>query len=760
MDGTMYNVMNWPEIEAIVYAEHSNPHSILGAHKVEDGYLISCFFPRAKSVILQMHENQKYEMECIDKEGFYSILIQVESKPFYTYSVTYDTGQVVKAFDPYNFDQIIKKEELKLFEKGVHYTIYERLGAHRMIINGIEGIFFAVWAPKALRVSVVGDFNLWDGRRHPMRQLGESGIYELFIPQLPFGEIYKYEIKVKGGMNILKADPYAYQAELRPATASITCDIDSFQWTDKYWLEGRADKNSKEKPMIIYEVHLGSWKKPSIEGDSAFYNYRELAPMLAEYVIEMGYTHIELLPIMEHPLDASWGYQVTGYYAATARHGSPQDFMYFMNYMHEKGIGVILDWVPAHFPRDAHGLANFDGTCVYEHQDPRRGAHPHWGTLIYNYGKPQVSNFLIANGLFWIEKFHADGIRMDAVASMLYLDYGKEEGEWIPNKYGGKENLEAMEFLKHFNSIVKKRAPGVLVMAEESTAWEGVTKPVEKKGLGFDYKWNMGWMNDFTDYMRTDPLFRKGKHGELTFSMVYAYSEDFILVLSHDEVVHGKCSMIHKMPGNMTDKFANLRIAYGFMMAHPGKKLLFMGQEFAQLTEWNEKISLQWGLLERREHRQMQQYVKVLNRFYKTYPCLYEEDCNYDGFQWISNLDADNSTVSFVRKSQKRKEVLLFVFNFTPIRHSKFRVGVPFHGRYQEVFNSDCEEYGGKTVNISRSKLSKEREWDGREESIEMILPSLGMVVFQCFEIKKEMKKKESQLERIIEEKDRKKILM
>ena len=743
MDDALYNEMNWPEIEAIVYSEHDNPHHILGATKIDTGYLIHSFFPDAKSVEVLLKNKERFTMECTDEAGMFSVIIPGESMPEYTYVVTYSNNTSVEVIDPYNFEQVIKEEDIALFSKGIHYTIYEKLGAHKMTLQGVEGVLFAVWAPNAVRVSVVGDFNLWDGRRHPMRRLGDSGIFELFLPTLSDGEVYKYEIKVKGGLPILKSDPYGYRSELRPANASIVYDLSQYNWNDSKWMENRKNSDTSKQPMVIYEVHLGSWKKPIKDSDSSFYNYRELAPMLAEYVIQMGYTHIELLPIMEHPLDASWGYQVTGYYAVTSRFGTPEDFMYFMDYMHQKGIGVILDWVPAHFPRDAHGLATFDGTCLYEHKDPRQGSHPHWGTLIYNYGRPQVSNFLIANALFWFEKFHADGIRMDAVASMLYLDYGKENGEWIANQYGGNENLEAIELLKHLNSVAKKRNEGIMIMAEESTAWPKVTRDVEAEdGLGFDYKWNMGWMNDFIDYMKTDPLFRKGKHGELTFSMVYAYSEKFVLVLSHDEVVHGKGSMIQKMPGTKEQQFANLRAAYGFMMAHPGKKLLFMGQDFAQYTEWNENKSLDWELLECEEHQKMQAYVKAINEFYKEHESLYATDTIYEGFDWISNQDADHSVVAFVRKSIDEKEHLLFVFNFTPVEYKKFKIGVPFYGKYKEIFSSDELRFGGTGNSKARLKTSKELEWDGREESMDICLPPLSMMVFNCMPIERKVESK------------------
>ena len=588
MEKTLYDMMDWAGIEELVYSEASDPHRLLGAHETEHGVLVQAFIPTAEKIQVNWGGKQ-YEMELADEAGFFAALIPAKKIGAYTLTVTYDNETVQEIQDPYAYGQQIPEEKLKEFAAGVCYDIYETLGAHVKTIDGVEGVLFAVWAPCAMRVSVVGDFNLWDGRRHQMQKLGDSGVFELFIPGLGKGTIYKYEVKTRSGDAMLKADPYGTYTEMRPNNASIVWDIDGYDWSDKIWMENREKTQGKDRPMSIYEVHLGSWiRKPLAEDEdgnpvvgSEFYNYRELAVRLAEYVREMGYTHVELLPVMEHPLDASWGYQVTGYYAPTSRYGTPEDFQYFMDYMHEHGIGVILDWVPAHFPKDLVGLACFDGTHVYEHADPRQGEHPHWGTLIYNYGRPQVSNFLIANALYWAEKFHADGIRMDAVASMLYLDYGKQDGEWIPNIYGGNENLEAVEFLKHLNSIFKKKHPGAVLIAEESTAWPQVTGDVKEGSLGFDYKWNMGWMNDFLGYMQYDPYFRCHHYGELTFSMLYAYSEDFVLVFSHDEVVHGKGSMAGKMPGETLEaKYSNLRAAYGYMMTHPGKKLMFYGTGF------------------------------------------------------------------------------------------------------------------------------------------------------------------------------------
>ena len=744
MEQKLYDLMDWAGIEELVYSEASNPHAMLGPHLTEDGLLIQALVPTAAEISVKISTTgKKYPMELADEAGFFAALIPRKSKTPYTLEVTYDNGVTEELCDPYSFAPQYREEDLKKFAAGIHYTIYEKMGAHPMTIDGVSGVYFSVWAPCAMRVSVVGDFNLWDGRRHQMRRLGEGdgSVFELFIPGLYEGEIYKYEIKTRAGEPMLKADPYANYAELRPNNASIVWDIDKYKWNDKSWMDQRAKTDTKDKPMNIYEVHLGSWiRKETVKDEtgqdlvgSEFYNYRELAPRLAEYVKDMGYTHVELMPVMEHPLDESWGYQVTGYYAPTSRYGAPEDFMYFMDYMHGQGIGVILDWVPAHFPRDAYGMAVFDGTCVYEHMDPRKGSHPHWGTLIYNYGRPGVSNFLIANALFWADKYHADGIRMDAVASMLYLDYGKNDGEWVPNIYGGNENLEAMEFLKHLNSVFKGRKDGTVIIAEESTAWPMITGDPKEGGLGFNYKWNMGWMNDFTNYMRCDPLFRKNNYGELTFSMLYAYSEDFVLVFSHDEVVHGKGSMIGKMPGETLEKKAeNLRAAYAFMMGHPGKKLLFMGQEYAQTAEWNEGASLEWELLEYPVHKNMQDYVKALNRLYREHPALYEMDYDPDGFEWINCSYQNESMIIFLRKSRKSEETLLFICNFDNMEHEKFRVGVPFHGKYKEIFNTDAKDFGGEGRVNGRVKTSRKLEWDEKDDSIEVYIPPMSVSIYTC----------------------------
>ncbi len=742
MDKVLYDLMDWAAIEELVYSEAAEPQNLLGPHLVEEGLLIQAFIPTAVSMTVKLSGTGKeYPMEMQDEAGFFALLLQRKNLADYTYLVTYDNGSQEEIRDPYAFGNQYSESELKKFESGIYYDVYKKMGAHPMEIKGVKGVFFSVWAPCAMRVSVVGEFNRWDGRRHPMKRLGDSGVYELFIPGIEEGAIYKYEIKNRKGEPMLKADPYGNFAELRPNNASVVWDIGKFQWTDDSWMNERKKTDSKTKPMAIYEIHLGSWIRKPISVDeegkeiigSEFYNYREIAPRLSDYVKEMGYTHVELMPVMEHPLDASWGYQVTGYYAPTSRYGTPDDFMYFMNYLHEQGIGVILDWVPAHFPRDAYGMACFDGSCVYEHQDPRQGSHPHWGTLIYNYGRPQVKNFLIANALFWAEQYHADGIRMDAVASMLYLDYGKNDGEWVANIYGGHENLEAVEFLKHLNSVFKGKKNGAVIIAEESTAWPQITGDVKDNGLGFDYKWNMGWMNDFTGYLKYDPYFRNHHYGELTFSMLYAYSEDFVLVFSHDEVVHGKCSMLCKMPGDTYEaKANNLRAAYGFMYGHPGKKLLFMGQEYGQVSEWNENEELPWHVLEYPVHKNIQEYVKALNELYRTQPALYQRDFYPDGFEWVNCSRSQDNIVSFLRKTEKPEETLLFICNFAPVEHEKFQVGVPFYGKFKEILNSDGEVYGGSGKGNPRAKTCKQEEWDDRDNSLVIDLPPMCTLVFSC----------------------------
>ena len=620
-----------------------------------------------------------------------------------------------------------------LFGQGTHYDLYNKLGAHPMTVDEEEGVYFAVWAPNAAAVSIVGDFNEWDENATPMERLEPLGIYQIFLTGIKVGDIYKYCVTAQDGKKTLKADPYGFQAELRPNNASVVADISDFKWHDSRWMKKREKFDDKKNPMFVYEVHPGSWKKheQTEEDEDGFYNYREIAHELAAYVKDMGYTHVELMGIAEHPFDGSWGYQVTNYFAPTSRHGSPEDFQYFMDYMHEHNIGVILDWVPAHFPRDAFGLAEFDGTCLYEYADPRKGEHPDWGTKVFDYGKTEVQNFLICNALFWLEHYHVDGLRVDAVASMLYLDYGREDGQWVPNIYGGNENLEAIEFFKHLNTIVKKRNPGIVMIAEESTAWPKVTDKAEYGGLDFSLKWNMGWMHDFLEYMKLDPYFRKYNHTKMNFAMVYAYSENYMLFLSHDEVVHLKCSMIEKMPGSYEDKFKNLMAGYAFMTGHPGKKLLFMGQDFGQHREWSEKRELDWFLLDKEPNRHLQTFVKELLHLYKNNKCLYEYDCYPEGFEWINADDGDRSIFSFVRHSESGKSNMLFVINFTPVERPDYRVGTTCRRKHTLVLSSDDKKFGGTGKRRPKEYKPAKKECDGRKYSFRYKLPAYGVAVFK-----------------------------
>lgn len=616
--------------------------------------------------------------------------------------------------------------------QGTHYDVYKKLGAHPTKRRGKKGVYFAVWAPNAEKVSVIGTFNDWKEDANEMTRLEPMGVYELFVAGAAEGDLYKFYIETPDGRKLYKADPYANYAELRPGTASRITDINKIEWTDTKWMEKRKlCKDVHAQPMAIYEVHPGSWMRHPGREDEGFYTYRELAHKLAAYVKEMGYTHVEMMGISEYPFDGSWGYQVTGYYAPTSRYGTPEDFAYFVNYMHKNNIGVILDWVPAHFPRDAHGLAEFDGSCLYEYADPRKGEHPDWGTKIFDYGKTEVKNFLIGSALMWIEHYHIDGLRVDAVASMLYLDYGKQDGQWVANEFGGNKNLEAIEFFKHINTLILGRNPGVVMIAEESTAWPRVTGGVEDEGLNFSFKWNMGWMHDFLDYMKLDPYFRKDNHNRMTFAMSYNSSEHYILVLSHDEVVHLKCSMINKMPGEGKDKFANLKAGYGFMIGHPGKKLLFMGQEFGQLREWSEERELDWFLLDEPQHRQLQTYFKDLLHIYTKYPAMYEADTDWNNFEWINADDNTRSVFSFVRKSASGKKNLLFICNFTPVAWEDYRVGVPMKKQYKLILNSDDKKYGGAGVERPLTYKAEKKECDNQPYSFDYPLPPYGVAVFQ-----------------------------
>ena len=735
MNEKLQRWINWIQYDELIAGKNNNPKKLLGLHDYYKGQVVTTYKPHAVCVkVMSSTGKNVMEMEPVGEDGFFGLYLPKKVYKNYVFETTYEDGSTVTLADPYAFEPQISDMDIYLFAEGKHYEIYEKLGAHPMKLNGVEGTYFAVWAPNARRVSVVGDFNMWDGALHPMNMMGPSGIHELFIPGVKEGAVYKFQILTRFDELIYKADPYGNCCQFRPDNASVVVNLDKHKWKDTSWIEKRQHTkrtDSLRMPMAIYEMHLGSWKKAIEDSDNGFYNYRDLAPMIADYIKEMGYTHIELMGIAEYPFDGSWGYQVTNYYAPTRRYGLPEDFMYFVDYMHKNGIYVILDWVPAHFPKDAHGLGRFDGMPLYEHPDPRRGEHPDWGTYIFDYSRNEVQNFLVANALFWLEKFHIDGLRVDAVASMLYLDYGKQDGEWLPNKNGGKENLDAIAFMQHLNRMVEERVPGALMIAEESTSWAGVTAPVSMDGLGYLYKWNMGWMNDFLEYMKLDPYFRSFNHNRLTFSLMYTYSENFILVISHDEVVHLKCSMLLKMPGTMPEKFANLKTAYGFMYAHPGKKLLFMGQEFGQEREWSEARSLDWYILDQPGHQGLQKFVKKLNALYKKYDAFYYNDCDQMGFEWINCNDNEHSQISFIRRGSTAKDQLLFICNFTPVERENFWVGVPCLGSYTEILNSDAEEFEGEGRVNKKPLQAIPGSCDGKEQYISFTLPPLSVVVFK-----------------------------
>jgi 1,4-alpha-glucan branching enzyme len=724
------------ELMQILNSRHSDPHRVLGMHEIDvDGkksFSVRVFNPQASAIwVLDPADNSFIaEMERTHDDGFFEVVI--DRTEWFRYKLRVEfaaNGDIWETYDPYSFMPVISDWDLQFFGEGNHYQIYEKLGSHPMNVDGIDGVLFGVWAPNAKRISVIGDFNSWDGRRHQMRSLGSSGIWEIFIPGLSENDKYKYEIVTYDNSLIQKFDPYGNFFELRPSPCALITDLNKYEWQDSAWMEERKSKDIYNAPLNIYEVHVGSWRR--FNGNGRYLSYVELADQLIPYVKEMGYTHVELLPVMEHPFDGSWGYQVTGYFAPTSRYGNPQEFMYFVDKCHQNGIGVILDWVPAHFATDSFALGKYDGTSLYEHEDPRKGAHPEWGTLIFNYGRLEVKNFLIANAMFWINKYHADGLRVDGVASMLYLDYGKSAGQWVPNCYGGKENLEAVEFMKHLNSIIEKTCPGVLTIAEESTSWAGVSRPPEKGGLGYSMKWNMGWMHDFLTYISKETVYRRYHHNSLTFGMVYAFTENFVLVLSHDEVVHGKRSLIGKMPGDIWQQCANMRLAYGFMFGHPGKKLVFMGGEFGQFAEWDEKKQLDWFLLDYPHHRQIQEFVRDISHLYKEERAFWYSDFGSDGFEWINCNDADRSQVSFVRKTDNPDETLLFACNFTPVPLTEHRIGVPFEADYEEILNSDDLKYGGGGIINTGVRHADRREFDGREFSIPLALPPLGVSIFK-----------------------------
>ncbi len=723
------------EVGRIVQVEHEDPFQVLGMHLIwEQGrqvVSVRVFLPGAVSVFVLDGDAVVGELVRRHPSGLYEAEVAGRSEMFaYRLEVVYADGLRRRMYDPYAFLPMLSDFDMHLFNESTHLQIYEKLGAHPTVNQDVPGVLFAVWAPNAQRVSVVGSFNEWDGRVHSMRTRGNSGVWELFVPELTEGEFYKFEILTKQGHLLLKTDPYGLRMELRPQTASIVHKLSDTIWTDEAWMAARAKSDPYRSPMTAYEVHPGSWKRVPEEGNRSL-SYRELAHELVPYVLEMGYTHIELMPVMEHPLDESWGYQVTGYYAPSSRYGTPEDFQYFVNYCHTHKIGVILDWVPAHFPRDSHSLGRFDGTALYEHDDPRLGLHPDWDTLIFNYGRNEVRNFLCSNALFWLDKYHVDGLRVDAVASMLYLDYSREEGEWVPNRHGGRENLEAISFFQFLNEKVYARFPGALMCAEESTSWPGVSRPAYLGGLGFGFKWNMGWMNDTLRYMSLDPVYRKYEYDRLTFGRVYAFYENFILVLSHDEVVHGKRSMLDKMPGDVWQKFANLRLLYTFMYGHPGKKLLFMGCEFGQWKEWDHRYSLDWHLLDAEPHRGLQKLVQDLNQFYRQEPALYETDFDSKGFDWIDCHDADQSTVTFSRQNSAGDPPLIVACNFTPVPRYGYRIGVPKPGFYREVLNSDSALYGGSNLGNTGGVQAQDKPSHGHSWSLEIVLPPLAGVIFK-----------------------------
>lgn len=746
MNKRLENWVNWVLYDELDRGQLNAPKHLLGIHDYGEGQVITVYRPHAEQVcVTDVDGRNPIHMEKL-AEGFYGIFF--ENKKYegnkYKIQTKYQDGTTVLTADCYAFASQITDFDVYLFAEGKNYDIYNKLGAHPVTIDGVEGTYFAVWAPNARRVSVVGDFNMWDGALHPMQIQAASGIYELFIPDVKPGAVYKFQILTRTGDILYKSDPYGNYTQVRPDNANIVVNLNTYQWTDEKWITDRNKIKRVDrikKPMSIYECHLGSWKKAVEDSDSGFYNYRELAHMLGDYLTDMGYTHIELMGIAEYPFDGSWGYQVTNYYAPTSRYGTPEDFMYFVDYMHSLGISVILDWVPAHFPRDAHGLGRFDGMPLYEHPDSRRGEHPDWGTYIFDYGRTEVANFLTANALFWVEKFHVDALRVDAVASMLYLDYGKQSGQWLPNKDGGNENYDAIALLQNINSVMEERNPGAYLIAEESTAWAGVTAPASLKGLGFLFKWNMGWMNDFLEYMKLDPYFRSFNHNRLTFSLSYTYAENYVLVISHDEVVHLKCSMINKMPGYEVDKFANLRTAYGFMFGHPGKKLLFMGQEFAQLREWSEARSLDWFLLDKPLHKQMQNYVRALNQMYTKYDALYYNDNETMGFEWIKCDDAEEGIVAFIRRGKTSKDQLMFVCNFVPVERTNHLIGAPCLTKYEEILNSDAEEFGGlgRTNGVVKAI---DQPCDRMKHAVSLTIAPLSVMVFRYDYVEEKAPKK------------------
>ena len=733
---SLISTLSAEKIKSLISGEMADPFTLLGPHPValEKGPAVAvrAFLPGARSVaILDLDPEREILAGRLHKQGLFEAVLPDLSEIFpYRLKVDFGSGPFSTFYDCYSFWPVLTDDDLYLFNQGNCYEIYEKLGAHPWRHQEVSGVLFAVWAPSAVRVSVVGDFNQWDGRRHQMRCRGSSGIWELFVPHLGPGLIYKFEILIRDNTLLIKSDPFAFRFEERPKTAAIVHDLSAFPWTDQDWMASRAKGDPLSSPFAIYEVHLGSWQRCHEEGNR-WLTYREVAEELIPYVKEMGFNCIEFLPLAEHPFDGSWGYQVTGYYAATSRHGTPQDFMYLVDQCHAAGLRVILDWVPAHFPRDAHALEYFDGTHLYEHADPRQGIQKDWDTLIFNYGRNEVRNFLVANALFWLDKYHLDGLRIDAVASMLYLDYSRQEGEWVPNRYGGRENLEAIEFIKTLNAKVFELFPGVVTIAEESTAWPGVTRPVHLGGLGFMFKWNMGWMHDMLTFMSKDPVHRRYHMDMLSFALLYAFHENFILTLSHDEVVHGKASLLGKMPGDDWQRFANLRLLLGYMYGEPGKKTLFMGGEFGQWWEWDHDQALQWHLLEHEPHRGLQRFVEDLNQIYLSEPALYELDFDPAGFEWIDFRDTNSNVVSFIRRGKTPDQTLVFVFNFTPVPRLDYRIGAPVPGLYRELINSDAACYGGSNLGLDGGVSADSRPWHGQPYSLNLKVPPLSMLLLK-----------------------------
>lgn len=719
------------EINALVHADHGAPGRLLGCHKYDEGsIIIRALRPDVAALYVVLdNEDTRHEMKKLHDGGLFELVLTATPDTQYHYVGVKSSDKEITFHDPYNAPPLWDDTNLYLFGEGNYRHVYEKMGAHVREVNGVTGVNFALWAPNARRVSVVGNFNNWDERMHPMHLHETGGIWEIFIPGIGPGDVYKYSLKSNvRGYRAEKSDPYGFAAELRPATASIIADIDNYDWNDDTWMAMRATKDMLKQPIAIYEVHLGSWKR---HDDGSWLSYRELAGELAQYCKEMGYTHIELMPVAEHPFDGSWGYQVTGYFAPTSRFGTPEDFMYFVDYMHQQNIGVILDWVPAHFPKDGHALSFFDGTHLYSHEDPRQGEHPDWGTYIFNYGRDEVRNFLISNALFWLKKYHIDGLRVDAVSSMVYLDFSREGGEWIPNKYGGRENLDAVRFLQETNQIVHEEFPGAMTIAEESTSWPMVSRPTYLGGLGFTLKWNMGWMHDTLKFMQLDPIYRRFHHHQLTFAMIYAYTENFVLSLSHDEVVHGKGSLIGKMFGDWWQKFASVRLLWGYQYTSVGKKLNFMGSDIGQWNEWNDAGNIEWNLLELPTHRGLQDWVRDLNEFYRSEPALWEVDFDEAGFRWIEANDTEQNVYSWARFAEDSSEFLVIACNFTPVPRHNYRIGVPEAGYYEEKLNSDSEWYGGGNVGNNGGCQTDPTPWHGFDHSMNITVPPLGIVILK-----------------------------